>query len=51
MCVQLDQEVAGYKEVVVYIFYGHSLLYADSRRAVVSFWHKNVQILVVRLED
>ena len=33
------------------IFYGHSLPSADSRRAVVSFWWKNVQILVNRLED
>ena len=24
------------------IFYGHSFLFADSRRAVVSFWQKNV---------
>ena len=32
-------------------FYGHSLPSADSRRVVVSFWQKNVQILVIRLED
>ena len=33
------------------IFYGHSLPSADSRRAVVSFWRKNVHNTVNRLED
>ena len=33
------------------IFYGHSLPSADSRRAVVSFWWKNAQVLVNCLED
>ena len=28
--------------VIMNIFYGHSLPSADSRRAVVSFWRKNV---------
>ena len=47
-----DQEVAGSTpaEVATFfrgdwlwnIFYGHSLPSADSRRAVVSFWRKNV---------
>ena len=33
------------------IFYGHFLPYADSRRAVVSFWRKNVHNTGNRLED
>ena len=33
------------------IFYGHSLPSADSKRAVVSFWRKNVHNTVNRLED
>ena len=33
------------------IFYDHSLLSADSRRAVVSFWRKNVHNTGNRLED
>ena len=47
-----DQEVAGstparsatsFLEIWSWnIFYGHSLLSADSRRAVASFWRKNV---------
>ena len=47
-----DQEVAGSTPAEVgnilcgdwswNIFYGHSLPSADSRRAVVSFWRKNV---------
>ena len=32
--VEIDHEI--------FIFYGHSLPSADSRRAVVSFWRKNV---------
>ena len=47
-----DQEVAGSTpaevgnilswRLIMNIFYGHSLPSADSRRAVVSFWRKNV---------
>ena len=41
-----DQEVAGSTPAdgdwSWNIFYGHSLPSADSRRAVVSFWRKNV---------
>ena len=45
-----DQEVAGSTPAEVgnilswswNIYYGHSLPSADSRRAVVSFWRKNV---------
>ena len=47
-----DQEVAGSTPTEIgnifhgdwswNIFYGHSLPSADSRRAVVSFWRKNV---------
>ena len=48
-----DQEVAGstpaevgnilsLRLIIKYIFYSHSLPSADSRRAVVSFWQKNV---------
>ena len=47
-----DQEVAGSNpaevgnilswRLIMNIFYGHSLPSADSRRAVVSLWQKNV---------
>ena len=47
-----DQEVAGSNpaeagnilswKLIMKFFYGHSLSSADSRRAVVSFWRKNV---------
>ena len=47
-----DQEVAGSTpakvgnilswRLIMKYFYGHSLPSADSRRAVVSFWRKNV---------
>ena len=47
-----DQEVAGSTPAevgnilswrfIINIFYSHSLPFADSRRAVVSFWQKNV---------
>ena len=47
-----DQEVAGSTpakvdnipswRLIMKYFYGHSLPSADSRRAVVSFWQKNV---------
>ena len=40
-----DQEVAGSTlqgQQYSFVFYGHSLPSADSRRAVVSFWRKNV---------
>ena len=33
------------------IFYGHSVLSADSRRAVISFWRRMCTILVKCLED
>ena len=48
-----DQEVAGSTrdgsatffrgDLIMKYFYGHSLTSVDSRRAVVSFWQKNVQ--------
>ena len=47
-----DQEVAGSTpaglatffcgDMIIYFFCGHSFPSADSRRAVVSFWRKNV---------
>ena len=59
-----DQEVAGsapaevgnilpWRLIMKYflVIYGHSLPSADSRRAVVSFWQKNVHNTVNRLED
>ena len=38
-----DKEVAGrFPPGLAKFFRGHSLPYADSRKAVVSFWRKNV---------
>ena len=42
-CPTGDQEVAGSTPPVrPHSFYGHSFPSADTRRAVVSFWTKNV---------
>ena len=57
-----DQEVVGstppgrqhsFVKIDNEIFYGHSLPSADSRRAGVSFWRKNVHDVsyITRLED
>ena len=37
---EIDHEI--FSKVILNIFYGHSLPSTDSRRAVVSFWQKNV---------
>ena len=41
-CLYLTFDVISTKDWSWNIFYGHSLPSADSRRAVVSFWRKNV---------
>ena len=57
-----DQEVVGstpagltkflHEDLIMkYFLRSLSLPFTDSRRAVVSFWQKNVQILVKHLED
>ena len=53
-----DQEVASSTpakffcgDLIMNIFYGHSLPSADSRRAAVSFWQRMCTVLVNRLED
>ena len=45
-----DQEAAGSIPVQSATFYGHSLPSFESRRAVVSFWRKNVHNVVNCLE-